>query len=54
MLSPGPSVRRLRGKKGKRQTRFSQPADIREGVANAYTLMKEVCVHYFMLFLLLY
>lgn len=41
MVSPGPSVRTRRTGKG-RPRRFSQPADIREGVANAYLVVKEV------------
>ncbi|KDR16670.1 autophagy-related protein 2 homolog A-like [Zootermopsis nevadensis] len=41
MVSPGPSVRRrVPGPKGKRR-RYNQPADIREGMANAYMLVKE-------------
>lgn len=42
MVSPGPSVRyKNKGQKGRRK-RHSQPLDIREGVANAYMLVKEV------------
>lgn len=42
MVSPGPSVRRKnKGPKGRRK-RYNQPLDIREGMANAYTLVKEV------------
>lgn len=41
MVSPGPSVRRIPGRKSKKQHRYSHPADIREGVTNAYTLVKE-------------
>ncbi|KYQ51543.1 Autophagy-related protein 2 like protein A [Trachymyrmex zeteki] len=41
IVSPGPSVRcKNKGQKGRRK-RYSQPLDIREGVANAYTLVKE-------------
>lgn len=41
MVSPGPSVReKSRGQKGRRK-RYSQPQDIREGMANAYLLVKE-------------
>ncbi|KAL3285630.1 hypothetical protein HHI36_000162 [Cryptolaemus montrouzieri] len=40
MLSPGPSVRKLTRPKGKKK-RYNQPQDIREGVANAYWLVKE-------------
>lgn len=44
MLSPGPSVRRISKTKG-RKKRYTQPQDIREGMANAYSLVKEVsCV----------
>lgn len=42
MVSPGPSVRhKHKGQKGRRK-RYSQPLDIREGMANAYMLVKEV------------
>lgn len=42
MVSPGPSVRGLNGtNKHKKQHLFSHPADIREGVSNAITLVKE-------------
>jgi autophagy-related protein 2 len=45
MLSPGPSVRQRRllgsGATKRRRTR-AQPADIREGVTNAYHLVQEV------------
>uniref|UniRef100_A0A7G3AGM6 Autophagy-related protein 2 n=1 Tax=Lutzomyia longipalpis TaxID=7200 RepID=A0A7G3AGM6_LUTLO len=41
MVSPGPSVRRVRGyKKGKRK-RVQPPQDIREGVANAYQIVRD-------------
>ncbi|XP_014472680.1 PREDICTED: autophagy-related protein 2 homolog A isoform X2 [Dinoponera quadriceps] len=42
MVSPGPSVRysKNKGQKGRRK-RHGQPLDIREGVANAYILVKE-------------
>ncbi|XP_070517195.1 autophagy-related protein 2 homolog B isoform X2 [Cardiocondyla obscurior] len=41
IVSPGPSVRcKNKGQKGRRK-RYNQPLDIREGVANAYTLVKE-------------
>ncbi|GFG37838.1 hypothetical protein Cfor_03151 [Coptotermes formosanus] len=44
MVSPGPSVRqRMPGPKGRRR-RYNQPADIREGMANAYMLVKETIV----------
>ncbi|BES90892.1 autophagy-specific gene 2 [Nesidiocoris tenuis] len=41
MVSPGPSVRRVNGAKLKKPHSYSHPADIREGVANAYILVKE-------------
>ena len=41
MVSPGPSVRRIRGRKSKKPHRYNHPADIREGVTNAYALVKE-------------
>lgn len=41
MLSPGPSVRKISKGKG-RKKRYSQPQDIREGMTNAYHLVKEV------------
>lgn len=47
MVSPGPSVRRrhISGKSkkgnGRRRRRYAQPQDIREGVANAYAVVKE-------------
>lgn len=43
MVSPGPSVRRRphKGKKGRRR-HYTQPQDIREGMANAYMVVKEV------------
>ncbi|KAB0799030.1 hypothetical protein PPYR_06910 [Photinus pyralis] len=40
MVSPGPSVRRRTKSKG-RKKRYAQPQDIREGMANAYMLVKE-------------
>ncbi|XP_014205961.1 autophagy-related protein 2 homolog B [Copidosoma floridanum] len=41
MVSPGPSVRRpTKGRKG-RKKRYNQPLDIREGMTNAYMLVKE-------------
>lgn len=41
MLSPGPSVRRKIKAKGRRK-RYHQPQDIREGMTNAYNVVKEV------------
>lgn len=40
MLSPGPSVRMIAKSKGKRK-RYHQPQDIREGMTNAFMLVKE-------------
>lgn len=40
MLSPGPSVRRKIKAKGRRK-RYHQPQDIREGMTNAYNVVKE-------------
>ena len=40
MVSPGPSVRMR--KDPKRTRRVYQSADLREGVTNAYTIVKEV------------
>lgn len=43
MLSPGPSVRRSRrGKRGEKKRRVHPPQDIREGVANACQIIREV------------
>jgi len=50
MVNPGPSMRQLRlqeSKKKNRSNNRSHPADIREGVASALTLVKEVSVHTF-------
>lgn len=42
IVSPGPSVKcKNKGQKGRRK-KYNQPLDIREGVSNAYTLVKEV------------
>ncbi|KAI5741739.1 hypothetical protein M8J76_016678 [Diaphorina citri] len=41
MVSPGPSVKRHRQNSNKKKQRHSQPVDIREGVTNALTLMRE-------------
>lgn len=51
MLSPGPSVRHraIAGKsKGQRRKRNNQPIDLREGMHNAYNVVKEVIIlaHY--------
>ncbi|KAJ8967901.1 hypothetical protein NQ317_015423 [Molorchus minor] len=40
MLSPGPSVRRIAKSKGRRK-RYFNPQDIREGMTNAYMVVKE-------------
>lgn len=42
MVSPGPSVQK-RKKTSKRRKGLTHPADLREGVANAYSIVKEVC-----------
>lgn len=49
MVSPGPSVKRrtTKGKKGKRR-HYSQPQDIREGMANAIMVVKEVKLLFFL------
>ena len=42
VVSPGPSVKRQRpGSRGRRR-RYAQPVDIRDGVAKAYQVVKEV------------
>lgn len=44
MVSPGPSVRINRGRRrGKRK--LHRPQDIREGVTNAYIIVKDVSYH---------
>lgn len=50
MLSPGPSVRHRgrRDRKGKRKRLHPPPQDIREGVARAYEVMKEVSSPFFL------
>lgn len=50
MVNPGPSMRQLRLKESKKKYRSnkrSHPADIREGVTSALTLVKEVSIHMF-------
>lgn len=43
MVSPGPSVRLTKGRRrGKRK--LHRPQDIREGVTNAYHIVKDVSV----------
>lgn len=43
MVSPGPSVRRRKNKRGRKsRSRYTPPADFREGVTNAMALVKEV------------
>jgi len=44
MVSPGPSVRRGRTNRRGRRKRLHPPQDIREGVANAFHIVKEVCI----------
>ena len=41
MVSPGPSVRKKKYRKKLR--RLTHPADLREGVSNAYNVVTEVC-----------
>ncbi len=44
VVSPGPSVRRTRtGSRGRRR-RQVQPVDIRDGVAKAYQVVREVII----------
>lgn len=44
VVSPGPSVRRTRtGSRGRRR-RQVQPVDIRDGVARAYQVVREVII----------
>lgn len=44
MVSPGPSVRMNKGRRrGKRK--LHRPQDIREGVTNAYHIVKDVSKH---------
>ena len=43
MVSPGPSVRHK--KHHQRLLRAAQPTDLREGVANAYVVVKEVHIN---------
>lgn len=40
MVSPGPSVRAKNRRRGKRK--INRPQDIREGVTNAYYIVKDV------------
>lgn len=42
MVSPSPALRGPRGRGRRRRERARQPQDIREGVTNAYHLVKEV------------
>lgn len=52
MVNPGPSMRQLRlqeSKKKNRSHKRSHPADIREGLASAVTLVKEVSICAFIL-----
>lgn len=52
MLSPGPSVRHRgrRDRKGKRKRLHPPPQDIREGVARAYEVVKQVNFYLFITF----
>lgn len=46
MVSPGPSVRMTKGRRrGKRK--LHRPQDIREGVTNAYHIVKDVSRFYY-------
>lgn len=47
MLSSGPSLKRRKKSKHERK-RHGRPKDLREGVANAYSIVKEVilCTSY--------
>lgn len=52
MVNPGPSMRQLRLKESRKKNRSnkrSHPADIREGVTTALTLVKEVGIHIYLL-----
>ncbi len=42
MVSPGPSVQQKRRHSSKKKKRYTQPGDIREGMTNAYHVVKEV------------
>ena len=50
MVSPGPSVRVK--KKQRRLIRRTKPADLREGVTNAYYIVKDVCIKHIILSIL--
>lgn len=41
MVSPGPSVRRIRGNRRGKRKRLQPPQDIREGVHNAYQIVRD-------------
>lgn len=45
MVSPGPSVQQKRRNSSKKKKRYAQPGDIREGMTNAYQVVKEVILH---------
>lgn len=42
MVSPGPSVRQKGQRRRKKYGRSGQPADLREGMTNAFIVLKEV------------
>jgi len=43
MVSPGPSVQQQRRQSTAKKKRYAQPSDIREGMTNAYNVVREVC-----------
>lgn len=52
MVSPGPSVRRIRGNRRGKRKRLNPPQDIREGVSNAFHIVKEVNFQTYFFFLI--
>jgi autophagy-related protein 2 len=51
MVSPGPSVQQQRQLSARKKKRLAQPSDIREGVANAYNVVREVCTEVLLVWL---
>lgn len=51
MVSPGPSVKAKNRRRGKRK--INRPQDIREGVTNAYYIVKEVIIYIIYFFLII-
>lgn len=45
MVSPHPSAATKVCQRGKRRKCYKRPLDIREGMANALTVVKEVCLN---------